>query len=441
MRMTFGAAAVLGVAGLAMGQSCEPTRIFGPQVSYGTGLGPESVSIGDLDGDGRADLVLANLFTDNVSVLLNNGDGTFAPDVLYDVGDLPKSVAIGDLDGDGDVDLVTANQNSDDVTVLLNNGDGTFAPFVSYLAGERPQFVSIADLDGDGAIDLVVANQGSFGIPGGVSVLLGNGDGTFASEVRYGDRESRSVAIGDFNGDRYADLVVVNGGSFPDPSNVSVLLNNGDGTFASEVLYEVGIGAFSVAVGDLDGDGDTDLAVVNIVGFPEPGNVSVLLNNGDGTFAEDELYGVGQDPRSVAIADLDGDGDADLVVANLRDSDDSVSVLLNNGDGTFAPDLEYRAASTPRAVAIGDLDGDGDPDLAVADSAGNDVSVLLNQCGPFTDPCRADLDGDGELTIFDFLAFQNLFDMGDPIADFDGDGSLTLFDFLEFQNQFAAGCP
>jgi len=126
-----------------------------------------------------------------------------------------------------------------------------------------------------------------------------------------------------------------------------------------------------------------------------------------------------------------------MVLVNTSTND--VSVLLNRGDGTFDPQQRFAAGDGPQSVALGDLDGDGDADMAVANLRSDDASVLLNQCAP-SDPCPADLDGDGELTLFDFLAFQNLFDAGDLRADFDGDGSLTLFDFLAFQNAFDAGC-
>ncbi len=207
-----------------------------------------------------------------------------------------------------------------------------------------------------------------------VSVLLGNGDGTFEDSVEYGaDQNAYLVAIGLLDGDSHVDLAVANVGT----SNVSVLLGNGDGTFEPSVEYEVGMRPSSVAIGDLDGDGSNDLAVVNA--YPDTVDmsywVSVLLGNGDGSFQARVGYEVGWVPYSVAIGQLDGDGNEDLVVANCLSSD--ISVLLGNGDGTFEPSAAYAADLNPYCVAIDDLDEDGNADLVVANSRSNNVSVLL----------------------------------------------------------------
>ncbi len=220
----------------------------------------------------------------------------------------------------------------------------------------------------------------------------------FAAQVTYAvDDNPSSVAIADLDGDEDADLAVANRSA----DNVSVLSNHGDGTFAVHVTYYIGPRPRAAALEDLDADGDADLAVANGMG----NDVSVLLNHGDGTFAPRVRYPAGNEPCSVAIADLDGDGDADLVVANRLA--DNVSVLFNYGDGTFAPQVGYPAGSQPRSVAIEDLDADGDPDLAVANGDTATVSVLLNQ-------------GDGT------FASHVTYDAGDEpvsiaIADLDGD--------------------
>ena len=235
-----------------------------------------------------------------------------------------------------------------------------FGPPADYPAGDEPNSVFSADLDGDADSDLVVVNED------GVSVLMNNGDGTFALNVDYpaGD-EPNSVFSADLGGDGDNDLVVTN------EDGVSVLMNNGDGTFALNVDYPTGDEPNSVFSADLDGDGDNDLVVTNEDG------VSVLLNNGDGTFTPKVDYDAGRHPQSVVIADLDGNGDKDLAVAN-RNSD-NVSVLLNNGDGTFTPKVDYDAGRHPQSVVIADLDGDGDKNLAVANRNSDNVSVLLNR--------------------------------------------------------------
>ncbi len=353
---------------------------------YTVAWDPQSVFSADLDGDGNNDLVTANQSSTQVdprgtvSVLLNKGDGTFAAKVDYGVGHAPRSVFIVDIDGDGDNDLAVANGVSNTVSVLLNNGNGTFVPKVDYAVGSNPSSVFSVDLDGDGHNDLAVANRTS----GTVSVLLNNGDGTFAAKVDYdAGSDPISVFSADLDGDGDNDLVVANQGTALRTvfgtlvmSVVSVLMNNGDRTFAPKVDYDAGEGLRSVFSADLDGDGDNDLAVANGGFSTSPGNtVSVLLNNGDGTFAPKVEYGVGSRPWSLFSADLDGDGDNDLAVAN-RDGN-SVSVLLNNGDGTFAPKVDYFVGHLPLSVFGADLDGDGDNDLATAIGRSTTVSVLL----------------------------------------------------------------
>ncbi len=416
---------------VALAQACDPDGIFAPQVEYGTGTRTFSIAIGDLNGDGVADLAVTNFTSEDVSVLLNNGDGTFAPEVRYDGGRLPRSVAIGDLDGDGDNDLAVAFQISDGIRILVNSGDGTLVPGRLLSTEENPFSVAIADLDGDGDADLAATSY----TMASVSVLLNDGDGGFAPQLVYsvGD-DPQSLAIGDLDNDGDADLVTANSRALSGggASDASVLLNNGDGTLAPEVRYATGNRTSSVAVGDLDGDGYPDLAVANF----QTDNVGVLRNNGNGTFGRPAFYNVGDEPFSVAIGDLDGDGDLDLATANTDRDSEVISVLANSGDGTFAPQAFYGVGSEPFFVAIGDLDGDSDADMAVANFQNSTIGVLLNRCD-----CRVDFDGNGELSLTDYLAFQIAFMAGDPAADFDGDGRLNVFDFLFFQNEFLAGCP
>ena len=226
-------------------------------------------------------------------------------------------------------------------------------------------------------------------------------DSLFYPAVNYdtGDRPY-SVAIGDLNGDGDPDLAVANRWN----NNVSVLLGNGDGSFQSALNYGAGSEPFTVAIGDLNGDGDPDLAVANVVS----NNVSVLLGNGDGSFQSAVNYGAGDEPSSVAIGDLNGDGDPDLAVANFYS--DNVSVLLGNGDGSFQSAMNYGAGNGTLSVAIGDLNGDGDPDLAVANFYSDNVSVLLgNGDGSFQSAVNY---GAGNEPVF--VAIGDLNADGDP---------------------------
>ena len=299
---------------------------------------------------------------------MGNGDGTFQAAVNYAAGSGPHSVAVGDFNGDGKPDLVVANYGGS-VSVLLGNGDGTFQAAANYAAGSAPYFVAVGDFNGDGKLDLAVANYVIGGV-GTVSVLLGNGDGTFKAAVNYATGSGTGpywVGVGDFNGDGHPDLAVAA------VSGLSVLLGNGDGTFKTAGNYAAGNAPYSVVVGDFNGDGNTDLVVANI--SANPGTVSVLLGKGDGTFQAPVKYTVGNTPRSVAVGDFNGDGKADLAVANLWDG---VSVLLGNGDGTFQAAVNYAAGAGPFSVAVGDFNGDGKPDLAVANQDNGSVTIILN---------------------------------------------------------------
>jgi hypothetical protein len=345
------------------------TGTFQSAANFSVGSQPNAVAVADVNGDGRADLVTANLGSGTVSVLLGNGNGTFQSAVNFAVGNFPSGVAVADVNGDGRADLVVANQNSNNVSVLLGNGNGTFQTAQNFATGYAPVLVAVADVNGDGRPDLVVTNATS----NTVSVLLGNGNGTFQSAVNFTVGSTPlAVAVADVNGDGRPDLVVANRGPFGTPGNtVSVLLGNGNGTFQSAVNYTVGSFPDAVAVADVNGDGRPDLVVANELSS----TVSVLLGNGNGTFQSAVNFAVGSDPTSVAVADVNGDGHPDLVVANLGPN--SVSVLLGNGNGTFKAAQNFATGSSPTAVAVADVNGDGLPDLVTANYDSNSVSVLL----------------------------------------------------------------
>jgi len=364
----------------ALSQTVTPVTQngFGAAAFYGTGANPESVAVGDFNGDGIADLVTANASNtlpgagNNISVLLGNGDGTFRTAVNYLYGNDPYAVAVGDFNGDGIADIAVTNAGgiavpyANTLFVLLGNGDGTFQPPAIYPVGGAPTSVVVGDFNGDGIADLAVGSAASFN----VTVLLGNGDGTFQSGVSYvSGGPALSLAVGDFDGDGKADLVSVDG---PGGVTVSVLLGNGDGTFQAAVSYSVATGPASVAVGDFNGDGKADLVTA---GYSN--NVNVLLGNGDGTFQAAVNYATGITSVAVAVGDFNGDGKADLITANYGDN--NVSVLPGNGDGTFQAAVNYAVATGPASVAVGDFNGDGRMDVVTTNGDANTgfVSVLL----------------------------------------------------------------
>jgi uncharacterized protein (UPF0548 family) len=392
---------------------------FANAVDYSSG-GYEafSVAVADVIGNGIPDLLVTNYCPTSstcpnggtVAVLLGNGDGTFQTAVTYPSGGYEAySIAVQDVNNDGHPDLLVANLcasssncNNGTVSVLLNNGNGTFQKAVPYSSGgQNPYSVAVADVNNDGIPDLLLANNCASDTNcnnGTVSVLLGNGNGTFQTAVPYasGGLYAQSVAVADVNGDNSPDLLVSNQcNNSTDCTNgvVSVLLNNGNGTFQTAVPYSSGgLYSYSVAASDLTGNGNNDLLVANYCASNDcpNGAVGMLLNNGDGTFQSPVLYpSGGVDEWSVAVADVNGDGIPDLVTANLSESSSyqngGVAVLLGNGDGTFQTAVPFSSGGLYASWAVvQDVNGDGKPDILVANycatssCANGSVGVLLN---------------------------------------------------------------
>jgi FG-GAP-like repeat/FG-GAP repeat len=276
----------------------------------------------------------------NVSILLGNGDGTFMTAVNFDLHPFaqPQSVATGDFNGDGRPDLAVSDTGGSTVSVLLGNGDGTFQPAVNVPVNASTVCVAVGDFNGDGKLDLVVFryNQNTF------SVVLGKGNGTFQTAVNYGtQRLCLAVAVGDVNGDGKPDLAVA------DHGGVSVFLGKGDGTFQTAVHYDAGSpGDFaSVAVGDLNNDSKADLVVANQLSQ----TVSVLLGKGDGTFQAAVNFGAGPQPIGVAVGDFNSDGQRDLAVVNYNSA--SISVLLNTCGSSGARLSLVRSNSTTTTIS------------------------------------------------------------------------------------------
>jgi hypothetical protein len=322
---------------------------------------PVAVAVADLNEDGALDVVVANKTSRDLSVLLGHGDGTFAEQQRLAVG-VPgiSAVVAADLNLDGHLDLAVA---SGCVTVLLGDGNGVFTNLGCY-ALNVAHAVAVTELNGDGLPDLVTADPNS----NTVSVLAGNGDGTFRTPQDFAvGNNPVAIAVGDLNGDGRPDLVTANSSS----DDVSVLLGNGNGTFAPQQRLLVGDNPRAVAVADLNGDGRLDIVTTNA----NTDDVSVLLGNGDGTFAAQQRFAVGDFPSAVTVAHVNGDSVPDLVVANQGVTDE-VSVLIGNGDGTFQPQRRTLTGAAPVGVAVGDFDFDGKLDMATANSVSDDVSVL-----------------------------------------------------------------
>ena len=345
---------------------------FQTHADYATGLGPLAVAVGDLNGDGKEDLVTANYF-DSLSILLGNGDGSFQLNSDIPISCPPDrdrcasaAIVSGDFDGDHKPDLVSSSfALGSSLSLRRGNGDGTFQPPTDL--GDSGGFTTIAagDLNGDGKLDIVI-NHNNGNLADAVVVFLGNGDGTFQAESTYFTGVNlgcaTEVAIADFDGDTKPDLASVNcrGGS------VSVFPGVGDGTFPwHEGWGTTGAGdgsatPIAIAVGDFNGDHKNDIVSLNASG----GTISVLLGNGDDTFQARVDSDTFVDPISVAAADFNRDGHIDLVTVNFNYS--NVSLLLANDDGTFQTHVDYDTPTTPWSVVVGDFNVDGKPDFAVA---------------------------------------------------------------------------
>jgi hypothetical protein len=384
------------------------------------------MATGDYNEDGWPDLAVANDDENSLSVFLGRGDGTFQSELLFPGVHDAEYVAAADLNGDGHLDLVAVNNQPNTVSVLLGEGNGAFRHSGTWPGGSDTESVAVGDFDGDGRADLVTSG-GDTNKGNAVSVLLGQGDGTFGEPSEYAvEKKPEHVITGHFNDDGWLDLAVMNQGS----KTVSVLLGNGEGKFASAAATQIGGASRWLAVGDLDSDGNQDLVAadqtfhrVNILwglgggqfskepqqisvdtrpigllrdasvspallaDFNDDGNLDValldeldgkvvlLLGNGDRTFQPQTRVTVGYGPGAFAAQDFNKDGQLDLVVGNRYSHD--ISVLLGNGDGTFQPQSRFAGGQEPQPELRVDVNGDGRADRIVADDNTDSLSVSI----------------------------------------------------------------
>ncbi|NLE39942.1 MAG: hypothetical protein GX621_18135, partial [Pirellulaceae bacterium] len=340
-------------------------RTFDAQMTYEVSTKPAGTAVGDVTGDGIADIIVTNENDGSISLLRGIGDGTYWTPITYLVGSRPGAVTLADLDNDGDLDIVAVNQGNNTLSLLINNGNGIFNQQITRFTGSQPTDVELADLNGDGVVDIVVTNRGS----NDVSVLLSDPNVMYRDQVRYAlgaGAAPAGVALADLNNDGRIDIVTANEGA----DTVAVLINRENGVFNTPVSFAAGDGPSAVAIADLDGDGNRDVVVAN----RNDNDISVLMGLGTGSLAAQVRYATGTQPGSLGVADLDGDGSPDVVAANY--ADDTVSVLFGLGNGAFETQVVYGVGDQPTGLTLADIDGDGRRDIITANQGDDEISVL-----------------------------------------------------------------
>jgi len=344
---------------------------------------PRAVAIGDVDGDTHPDIVVLTDEGDSVATYLGIGNGAFAPYIgtrMSFVGN-GNNVVLGNFNADSNLDIAWPSGGF----LIFQAGDGAGGfgtPQLTFSPGSYLGHVATGDLNEDSKADLVVSYEDE---PGAVGVHLGNGDGTFDGGATFGTSPSaEGIAVADFNNDTHLDLAVACRGTSVALNVVSILMGNGDGTFSGKTDYVVSLEPFAVAVGDFNNDTKLDLATTGL-----DGKVAVVLGNGAGAFGTKMEYTIGAEGRSLAAGDLDGDGNLDLLVPDhgLFGGGTQMAALRGVGDGTFDTPTFIPTGRGPTDVAIADLNHDGKLDAVVADATFHpidlqfQVSVLLN-CVP-----------------------------------------------------------
>ncbi|MEE9555071.1 MAG: FG-GAP-like repeat-containing protein [candidate division Zixibacteria bacterium] len=410
--------------------------VLAPQDSYPTNQTPLDIYIADFDNDIKLDIATANQNSADISVLFNNGDSTFTAPVNFSVGENPGGFCAADLNGDGFIDLACTSRRFDNVSVLLNNGNRTFGEQQGYPAGESPVPIIAGDFDGDGDMDLATANMWS----NDVSILLNNGDGTFGTRFDFGIGGNIDSGRDD---ERWSD-------------RLSELRSKNKDLYELLLDFPVGDGPYSIASGDLDRDGDLDLATANLT----QGTLSILFNDGNGNFESGEQLTAGEYPSAVRIVDLNGDRDLDLICANMGSN--SIYTYINDSNGNLSYYAQNNVGDSPNSVFCGDFDGDNDIDVVSANTWSDNITVMYNDgaanfittweypvgSGPFS-VYAGDLTGNGAVDLVTANSGSNDISFMMLVAgceyyitgDFNNSGAFNVVDIISMHSKLATGSP
>jgi len=368
---------LLALAVVTMAANSAVARQFKKPAYYKLSNEPYGVVSTDFNNDGNLDLAVAE-FSGQVGILLGKGKGTFHPARYFSA---PGAIALayGDFNGDHNLDLAVIEYGGTGYSALgifLGDGQGNFRSSATYQLGVESTSVAVANFNGDGHLDIAATNEhgsGKNGKDGSVMVFFGNGDGTFKAPSLYKlPGQPYAVAVGDFKGNHHPDLAVAEDAG----NSVAILMNNGSGKFRHTATYHTDIEAICVAIADLDHNGVQDLVVGDAIG-----NVAVLLGSGDGTFGRATLYSTSPTgtTEAVVIADFNLDGNPDIAVAVSGGQDGGVVLLYGNGDGTFQSLVHIGISKGDGlSLAAGDFNKDGAPDLAVPIDGSEVMAILLN---------------------------------------------------------------
>ncbi|CAF1080970.1 unnamed protein product [Rotaria sordida] len=350
------------------------TSSFQNQKTYRTGFDPYSITVGDFNNDFLLDIVVVNRNDNNLGVFLKYANGTFATQMTYSTGAAPYFVAVGDFNNDSRLDMVVANRNDNNLGIFLGYGNGNFTTQMTYPTNSFPGLISwpcsvaVGDFNNDTRLDIVVANSAA----NNIGILLGYGNGSFANQTSYSSSYSpQSISVGDFNNDICLDIVVVN----YDSDSIGVFLGYCNGGFDDPITYLTDRFSYllSIAIGDFDNDTRIDIVVANN-GY---NNIGVLLGYGNGSFAKQITYSIGFRPTSLAVGDFNKDNQLDIIV--ICSNDINVRILLGHGNGSFTKQVTYSIGFLPMSIVIGDFNRDTRLDIAVTSSDSNNVHVLLGR--------------------------------------------------------------